>query len=111
MFFEAVSLSIIALLLFILLLSRKNGNLKLLLGILTAAASIAAMVSFILMQKESGNPDVGKEFIQLYLPCAVYLSMALWSILTALAIYRKKKRERDAKRALKNAKKHHPAEE
>ena len=111
MVFETISLSIITLLLLILLLSRKNGNLKLLLGILTAAASIAAMVCFILMQKESGNPDAGKEWMQLYLPCAIYLLIALWGSLTAFGIHRRKKRERDAKRALKNEKKHHPAEE
>ena len=46
MVFETIALSIIALRLFILLLSRKTGTVKLLLGLLTAAASIAAMVCF-----------------------------------------------------------------
>ena len=106
MIFETVALSIIALLLFILLLSRKSGTLKLLLGLLTAAASIAAMVFFTMMQHEAGNPDAGKELMQLYIPCGIYLLVALWSFLVSAGIHRKQKKERKAKRALKEAKKH-----
>ena len=106
MIFETVALSIIALLLFILLLSRKSGTLKLLLGLLTTAASIAAMVFFIMMQHEAGNPDAGKELMQLYIPCGIYLLVALWSFLVSAGIHRKQKKEREAKRALKEAKKH-----
>jgi len=105
MVFETVALSIIALLLFILLLSRKTGSLKLLLGLLTAAASIAAMVCFILMQRAGGNPDAGKELFQMYLPCVVYLVVAFWGLLTAAGIHRKRKQEKEGKRALKEAKK------
>ena len=105
MVFETIALSIIALLLLILLLSRKAGTLKLLLGLLTAAASAAAMVCFIMMQRASGNPDAGKEFFQLYLPCGIYLVIALWGIFTAAGIHRKRKREKEAKRALKESKK------
>lgn len=105
MVFETVALSIIALLLFILLLSRKSGTLKLLLGFLTAAAAIAAMVFFVMMQRASGNPDAGKELVQLYIPCGIYLLIALWSFLVSAGIHRKQKKEREAKRALKEAKK------
>ncbi len=105
MVFETVALSVIALLLFILLLSRKSGTLKLLLGFLTAAAAIAAMVFFIMMQRASGNPDAGKELVQLYIPCGIYLLIALWSFLVSAGIHRKQKKEREAKRALKEAKK------
>lgn len=105
MVFETIALSIIALLLFILLLSRKTGTVKMLLGLLTAAASIAAMVCFILMQRASGNPDTGKEVLQLYLPCAIYLLVALWGLLTSAGIHRKRKQERAAKKALKESKK------
>lgn len=105
MVFETIALSIIALLLFILLLSQKKKTLKLLLGVLTAAAAIAAMVCFILMQRASGNPDAGKEMLQLYLPCAIYLLMAFWGLLTAGGIHRKHKQERAAKKALKESKK------
>ena len=111
MVFETIALSIIALLLFILLLSRKNGTLKLLLGLLTAVAAVAAMVCFILMQNASGNPDAGKEFLQLYLPCAAYLLIAFWGIFSSWSIHRKKKRDRDAKRALKESKKKNNEEE
>ena len=105
MVFETVALSVIALLLFILLLSRKSGTLKLLLGFLTAAAAIAAMVFFVMMQRTSGNPDAGKELVQLYIPCGIYLLIALWSFLVSAGIHRKQKKEREAKRALKEAKK------
>ena len=105
MIFETVALSVIALLLFILLLSRKPGTLKLLLGLLTAASTIAAMVFFIMMQREAGNPDAGKELMQLYIPCGIYLLIALWSFLVSAGIHRKQKKERAAKRALKDAKK------
>ena len=105
MIFETVALSVIALLLFILLLSRKSGKIKMLLGLLTFAAAIAAMVFFVMMQRASGNPDAGKEVTQLYLPCAVYLVAALWGLLTTLGIHRKRKQERAAKKALKESKK------
>lgn len=102
MVFETVTLSIIALLLFILLLSRKTGTLKSLLGILTAAASVIALVFFLRMQRSSGNPAAGP---LLYLPCALYLIIAVWGLLTSIGFYRKKKRDREARRALKDAKK------
>ena len=105
MIFETVALSVITLLLLILMLSRKGGTLKLLLGILTAAAAIASMVFFILMQREAGNPDTGKEMLQLYVPCGAYVIVALWGLLTAAGIHRKHKQEKAAKRALKEAKK------
>lgn len=109
MVFETIALSIIALLLFILLLSQKKKTLKLLLGLLTAAATISAMVCFILMQRASGNPDAGNEMLQLYLPCTIYLLVALWGLLTAGSIHRKRKQERAAKKALKDSKKRNAA--
>jgi len=105
MVFETVALSVIALLLLILMLSRKGGAIKLLLGILTAAAAIASMVFFILMQRAAGNPDAGKEFLQMYVPCGIYVVAALWGLLTAVSIHRKHKQEKAAKRALKESKK------
>lgn len=105
MVFETIALSVIALLLFILLLSQKGGTVKLLLGLLTAAAAIAAMVFFILMQRVAGNPDAGKELLQMYIPCGIYLVIALWGILVSAGIHRKQKKEKEAKRALKEAKK------
>lgn len=105
MVFETVALSVITLLLLILMLSRKGGTIKLLLGVLTAAAAIASMVFFILMQRAAGNPDAGKELFQMYVPCGIYVVVALWGLLTAVGIHRKHKQEKAAKRALKEAKK------
>ena len=105
MVFETVALSVITLLLLILMLSRKGGAIKLLLGILTAAAAIASLVFFILMQRAAGNPDAGKELLQLYVPCGAYAVIALWGLLTSAGIHRKHKQEKAAKRALKEAKK------
>ena len=103
--FETISISVISVLLLLLMLTRKNGKLKLLLGLLTAVAGIAAMVLFILMQRASGNPDAGKELMQLWIPCAAYLVVSLCGLLTAVGIHRRHKKERAAKRALKAAKK------
>ena len=113
MIFETISLSVITLLLLILMLSRKGGAIKLLLGLLTAAAAIASLVFFVLMQRAAGNPDAGKELLQLYLPCGIYALVALWGLLTAVGIHRKYKRDREAKRALKESKKReaNPTEE
>ena len=105
MIFETVALSVITLLLFILMLSRKSGIIKLLLGLLTTAAAIASMVFFILMQRAAGNPDAGQEMMQLYVPCGIYLIFALCGLLVSAGIHRKQKKEKDAKRALKEAKK------
>ena len=103
--FEAIALSVITLLLFLLMLSRKAGRIQLLLGILTAISSIVSMVLFLLMQKAAGNPDQGKELFQLYIPCGAYLVVALVGLLTAAGIHRKHKQEKAAKRALKESKK------
>lgn len=105
MIFETVALSVITVLLLILMLSRKSGTLKLLLGVLTSATAIASMVFFILMQRAAGNPDAGKEMMQLYIPCGIYLVIALWGILVSVSIHHKQKKEKEAKRALKEAKK------
>lgn len=105
MVFETVALSVITLLLLILMLSRKGGAIKLLLGVLTAGAAIASMVFFILMQRTVGNPDAGQELLQLYVPCGAYLLVTLIGLLTAISIHRKHKQEKAAKRALKESKK------
>ena len=105
MVFETVALSVITLLLLILMLSRKGGILKLLLGILTMGTAIASMVCFILMQRAAGNPDAGQEVLQMYVPCAAYLVVALVGLLTAAGIHRKHKQEKAAKHALKESKK------
>ena len=105
MVFETLSLSVIAFLLFLLLLTRKKKPQKVFLGLLTAAASVAAMVYFLMMQRSNGNPDAGKEFIQLYLPCGAYLFLTLWGLLSAAVNYRRIRKDRAAKKALKESSK------
>ena len=99
--FETIALSVITLLLFFLMLSRKAGHIKLLLGFLTFLSSIASMILFLLMQKTSGNPDQGMELFQLYLPCAVYSAFALSGMIAALLSRRKLQKEKAAKAAAK----------
>lgn len=93
MVFPTIALSVITLLLFLLLLTRPAGRIKLLLGALTAVCAAVSMVLFLLMQRAAGNPDAGKEVLQLYLPCGVYLALAVWGLVTA-ALCRKKLRRR-----------------
>ena len=101
MVFETVALSVITLLLLILLSTRKAGKIKFLLGLATAACSIASMVFFILMQKASGNPDAGREAIQLYIPCGIYLLIAIWGFICAALSRRKLRLDKAAKIAAK----------
>ena len=99
--FETIALGIITLLLFLLMLSRKKGRIRMLLGALTAVSAIASMILFLLMQKASGNPDQGMELFQLYLPCGVYALFALSGGITALLSRRKLQKEKAAKAAAK----------
>ena len=93
MVFQTIALSVITLLLFLLMLTRPAGRIKLLLGALTAVCAVVSMALFLMMQRAAGNPDDGKELLQLYIPCAVYLVLAVWGLITA-ALCRKKLRRR-----------------
>ena len=101
MILETVALSVITLLLFLLMLTQKPGHRKLLLGGLTAIAAIASLVVFVMMQRAAGRPAEGRELIQLYIPCAVYLIFALISGFTASASRKKLKADKAAKLAAK----------
>ena len=57
MLFQVIAMSVITLLLFFLLLTRKPGRINLLLGACTTVCGIASMVLFILFQRANGNPD------------------------------------------------------
>ena len=101
MLFKTIALSIITVLLLLLALTRKPGQIKLLLALLSAAASIASMVFFILMQHTSGNPDAGQELVQLYAPCGIYVLIALFSLTVAALNRRKLQKDKAAKAAAK----------
>lgn len=55
MVFETVALSVITLLLFLLLLTRKAGHVKLLLGCLTALAALASLTLYLWALHQSGG--------------------------------------------------------
>ncbi len=99
---QTILSSIIAVLLFLLMLSRKQpGRVKALLGCLTAVSAAASLVLFLLMQHASGNPDDGMELFQIYLPCGAYLLLGLWGALTAALSLRRLKKaaaEKDPKK-------------
>ena len=99
MLFQVIAMSVITLLLFFLLLTRKPGRINLLLGVCTTVCGIASMVLFILFQRANGNPDAGRELIQLYLPCALYLAVAAWGAIEALCSRRKLLRDKAARQA------------
>ena len=100
--FETIALSVITVLLLLLMLTRKSGKIKLILGSLTAVSSIASMVFFILMQKAAGNPDAGKEMMQLYVPCAAYLIVAAIGLVAVALSRRKLRMDKAAKIVAKN---------
>lgn len=101
MLFHVIAMSVITLLLFFLLLTRKPGWINLALGVCTAGCGIASMVLFILFQCASGNPDAGRELTQLYIPCALYLAMSAWGAVEALRSRGKLRRDKAARQAVK----------
>lgn len=104
MLFETIALSVITLLLFCLLLTRKPGKLQLILGVLTAVSSVVSLVLFVLMQRASGNPDAGSGFFQLYLPCGLYGALGLWGAGAAFLSWKKLQRDKAAKEAARRKK-------
>ena len=95
--FETIALSVITVLLLLLLSTRKAGKIKLILGVLTAASAIASMVLFILMQRAAGNPDAGREVMQLYIPCGIYLLVVIWGVIQVALSRRKLRMDKAAK--------------
>ena len=102
--FETIAFSVITAPLFLLMLTRKAGKVKFLLGLLTAVCAVVSLVLFVLMQKAAGNPDAGKEFLQLYLPCGVYAVIAVWGAAACGLSHRKLRKEKAARQAAKTAK-------
>lgn len=101
MLFQVIAMSVITLLLFFLLLTRKPGRINLLLGACTTVCGIASMVLFILFQRANGNPDAGRELIQLYLPCGLYVAVSAWGAIEALRSRKKLLRDKAARQAAK----------
>lgn len=97
MLFETIALSVITILLLLLMCTRKAGVIKLGLGVLTAVSSIASMIFFILMQKAAGNPGAGREVIQLYIPCAIYILVAVLGLISVGLSRRKLRMDKAAK--------------
>ncbi len=108
--FETIAFSVITALLFLLMLTRKAGKVKFLLGLLAAVCAMVSLVLFVLMQKAAGNPDAGKEFLQLYLPCGVYGVIAVWGAAASGLSHRKLRKEKAARQAAKTAKTANQAE-
>ena len=101
MLFQVIAMSVITLLLFFLLLTRKPGWINLLLGACTTVCGIASMVLFILFQRANGNPDAGRALIQFYLPCGLYAAVAAWGAIEVLRSRRKLLRDKAARQAAK----------
>ena len=100
--FETIALSVITALLLLLMLSRKPGRLKLVLGVFTAVAAVVSMVLFLLMRRAAGSlPGGDMAAAQLYGPCGVYLLAALFSLFMAALSRRKLRREKAARAAEK----------
>ena len=68
-------------------LFRKQG-IKKLVGAVMAMLSLVAMVCFYSVQMANGNPDQGMEFLQLYLPIAIYMGLILFGMIAFRAAKR-----------------------
>ena len=66
MLFQVIAMSVITLLLFFLLLTRKPGRINLLLGACTTVCGIASMVLFILFQRKSGPVQNGTAPVKIH---------------------------------------------
>ena len=94
MIWQTLALSVIALLLLLLMQTRKTGRIKLLLGVLGAVCALLSLVLFLLTLRASGGPDQGKAVLQLYVPCGIYLALGLWGLFSALLCQKRMEKER-----------------
>jgi hypothetical protein len=99
MVWQAAAIGIITVLLFFLMLTRKAGRIKLLLGLLTGVCALATMALYLWMLYQSGGADKGKEVFQLYLPCGLCLLLAAWGWIAAALSQRKLRLNKAAKLA------------
>lgn len=83
MAYSVVALWVGTPLLYLFTLSRPAGRLKTLLNLLTAICTAAAAVLYILLQHASGGPDAVRELEQLYIPCGIFLILAVRCLVTA----------------------------
>jgi len=99
MAWQTVALGVITVLLFFLMLTRKAGRVKLLLGLLTGVCALATMALYLWMLHQSGGADKGKEVFQLYLPCGLCLVLTAWGWIAAALSQRKLRLSKAAKLA------------
>lgn len=58
----------------------------LLIALLMSLLSLVAMILFLYVQKVNGNPDSGKEFVQLYFPIMVFMAFAATGIICSIKL-------------------------
>ena len=95
-------LTVITVLLMLLMFTRKSGPVKLLLGMLTAAAAMASLVMFAMLKLEGGVDN--EDLSTLYVPCIAYMGLGSIGLLTAMKNHKKLKAEKAARLAAKAAK-------
>ena len=99
MVWQAAAIGIITVLLFFLMLTRKAGRIKLLLGLLTGVCALATMALYLWILHQNGGADKGRELLQLYLPCGLCLLLAAWGWIAAALSQRKLRFNKAAKLA------------
>lgn len=92
--FNLALCGIIVLLSLVLLISmamkwRRAGQI---IGMLMSLLSVFAMILFLSIQRASGNPDAGREFIQIYFPVMVFMAFAVTGVICSIQLIRDEKK-------------------
>lgn len=70
-------------------IALKRNKLGLFLGTLMSIISIIAMILFIIVQDANGNPDAGKEIVQLYFPISVFVVFIVIGLVSSIKLVKK----------------------
>lgn len=94
----ALATSLLSRILFLVLLElyiSKREKAKIIISPTISGLALLSMILFCRIQKANGNPDMGKEFGQWYLPISIYLLLIVIGIISfAIAIIKKVKSRR-----------------
>ena len=73
----------------IISIALKHNKTRLFLGTLMSILSIIAMILFIIVQNANGNPDAGKEIVQLYFPISVFVVFIAVGFVSSIKLVKK----------------------
>ncbi|NMA33818.1 MAG: hypothetical protein GX940_04605 [Clostridiaceae bacterium] len=95
----ALITSLLSGILFLVLLESyisKREKAKIIISPIISALALLSMILFCYIQKINGNPDMGKEFGQWYLPISIYLFLIVTGVISFIITIIKNVRSRKA---------------